>query len=385
VPERRRRGGTVWFAQRTRLRHSAGTPARRCSHSNGALGLPAVGGHRAAVLVTPACACGRAFLPGERFCPVCGRSVAEAAPPAAPWSTPGYSPPPPGWHPPNWGGPRAVPLPPVLPPPGMPTRTRGWLIPSLLLLVMAALVTPLWVGYHQAAISDDQIGRFLPGAVASPSASATVQPLPVVASAALGRVVTIETQTPDHQELGTGWLLDGKGDFVTNAHVVEGALSVRIRDRRNATHVGAIMGVDHEQDVAVVRSLDGFSAPALPLGPPTDPPVPEDVVVLASGRATGHEDQSSTIETIARLHQEVPVRGNAEIDPSDASTVLYHDMIAMRGHQVFPGNSGGPVLDGYGKVIGIVTLASRSTPQAYAIPVTRVSAELFAFAARSSP
>lgn len=304
-----------------------------------------------------------------------------------PWSTPGYSPPPAGWHPPVWGGPRTTPLPPAPPPPPGAAgngQAHRLLVPALLVLLVLSLVVPLAVGEHQAGISGAEIGRLLPRSLASPSATATVRPLPEVAAGALSRVVTIETQTPDHQELGTGWLLDGKGDFVTNAHVVEGALSVRIRDRRNATHVGQIMGIDHDQDVAVVRSLDGFSAQALPLTAQAEPPVPEDVIVLASGRATGHEDATTTVETIARLHQDVPVRGNAEIDPSDASTVLYHDMIAMRGHQVFPGNSGGPVLDGFGTVIGIVTLASRSTPQAYAIPIGRVSAELLAFAARPS-
>lgn len=280
-----------------------------------------------------------------------------------------------------------MPLPPPPPPGVRPNGSFGvklqrWLLPSLLLLLVLALVVPLVAGYRSSAISGDEIGRLVPGALASPSASATVQPLPEVANQALSRVVTIETQTPDHQELGTGWLLDGRGDFVTNAHVVEGALSVRIRDRRNATHVGQIMGVDRDQDVAIVRSLDGFQAKPLPLTQQAEPPVPEDVVVLASGRATGHSDATSTVETIARLHQDVPVRDNTEIDPSNASAVLYHDMIAMRGHQVFPGNSGGPVLDGYGKVVGIVTLASRSTPQAYAIPIGRVSAELFAFASR---
>ncbi len=354
-------------------------------------------------------ACGRELQPGEEVCPACGRPAPEAAagaggqapapapqPPETaaasasgpPWSTPGYSPPPPGWHPPVWGGPRSMPLPAPTPAqqqpqrPGRASSLQRFLLPSLLLLVALSLLVPMLVGYRQNAISTAEIGRLLPRSLASPSATATVRPLPEVAAGALSRVVTIETQTPDHQELGTGWLLDGKGDFVTNAHVVEGALSVRIRDRRNATHVGQIMGVDKDQDVAIVRSLDGFQAQPLHITTDAEPPVPEDVVVLASGRATGHEDATSTVETIARLHQDVPVRDNTEIDPNDASTVLYHDMIAMRGHQVFPGNSGGPVLDGYGEVIGIVTLASRSTPQAYAIPIGRVSAELLAFASR---
>jgi S1-C subfamily serine protease len=266
-----------------------------------------------------------------------------------------------------------------------PARPRRWLVPALLLLLVGVLVVPLVAGYRSASVGGDQISRALPRSLTMPTATITSRPLADVANESLGRVVTIETQTPDHQELGTGWLLDTRGDFVTNAHVVEGAISVRIRDRRNATHVGAIMGVDHDQDIAIVRSLDGFEGKPLQLSADSDPPVPSDVVVLASGRATGHDDQTITIETIARLHQDVPVRGNAEIDPSNASTVLYHDMIAMRGKQVFPGNSGGPVMDAYGGVIGIVTLASRSTPQAYAIPVGRVSAELFGFAGRPTP
>jgi S1-C subfamily serine protease len=332
--------------------------------------VPAVG-------VRQDCWCGRAWQPGEAACPQCGRA-------RVPWSTPGYSPPPEGWHGEQWGGPRSMPLPPPVVPPA-PQRSRRWLVPALVALLVAVLVAPLVAGYRSATVTPDQVARELPRSLTAPTATATAQPLAEVAAASLSRVVTIETQTPDHQELGTGWLLDGKGDFVTNAHVVEGALSVRIRDRRNATHVGAIMGVDHDQDIAVVRSLDGFDARPLAMSAGTDPPVPSDVIVLASGRATGHDDQTATVETIARLHQDVPVRGNTEIDPSNTTTVLYHDMIAMRGTQVYPGNSGGPVMNAFAEVIGIVTLASRSTPQAYAIPVGRVSAELFDFAGRPTP
>ena len=51
-------------------------------------------------------------------------------------------------------------------------------------------------------------------------------------------------------------------------------------------------------------------------------------------------------------------------------------LLSRRGARIYEGNSGGPVLDAAGQVIGIVTLASPSAPDAYAIPISRVIAEL---------
>ena len=61
---------------------------------------------------------------------------------------------------------------------------------------------------------------------------------------------------------------------------------------------------------------------------------------------------------------------------------VYHDMLHIAGARVFQGNSGGPVLDGGGEVVGIVTLASPNAADAYAIPAARVLAELATFAGR---
>ncbi len=200
-----------------------------------------------------------------------------------------------------------------------------------------------------------------------------------VARAQLSRTVTIEALGNNDEGLGTGWLLDAKGDFVTNAHVVQGQLSVRIRGRDGSAHVGDVMGVDRELDIAVIRSRGRFAGPPLPQfsGSISDFPTP--VVVIASGHATGHGD--ITRESVTRIESDVPVTGDTTTG-QPPTTADYHDMLVLDGQAIYPGNSGGPVLDSQGRVVGIVTLASKSLPEGYAIQLNRVLGELTTFAAR---
>jgi S1-C subfamily serine protease len=217
-----------------------------------------------------------------------------------------------------------------------------------------------------------------------PPVVAVVVPSPTpslddVARADLSRTVTIEALGNNDEGLGTGWLLDGKGDFVTNAHVVQGELSVRIRGRDGSSHVGDVLGSDRDLDIAVVRSRDGFSgAPLVPFrGFVTE--FPEPVVAIASSHATGHGD--ITDESLTRVAADVPVTSDTTGGQPPTSTD-YHDMLVLDGQTIYPGNSGGPVLDGQGRVVGIVTLASRSAPEGYAIQLSRVLSELLSFAAK---
>jgi putative serine protease PepD len=227
------------------------------------------------------------------------------------------------------------------------------------------------------------VARFIPGPFATPSNSLVPEPLALVADRALSRVVTVQVVTSGGEEFGTGWILDTHGDVVTNNHVIEGGSVIRLLDSTKQMHAGVVVGRDPAQDIAVIRSVDGLAGAPLPLSTETDAPHPEQVVVLASSKATNHGDR--TVETLALLHQSVPVQGDGQAGAPESGGTTYQDMMVLHGEMIYRGNSGGPVLDAYGRVVGIITLASQSTPQAFAIPITRVAAELRGFAARSSP
>src|SRR5438132_14022427 len=129
--------------------------------------------------------------------------------------------------------------------------------------VLLAAVIAYIVGARVAHI--DVAALHPVAAPSTPSPAPARRPIADVGRAALTRVVTIESLIPNEEALGTGWLFDGRGDFVTNAHVVTGHLSVRITDRDDHIHVATVIGTDPAADIAVVRSSDGFLGQPLPV------------------------------------------------------------------------------------------------------------------------
>lgn len=254
-------------------------------------------------------------------------------------------------------------------------RRLGWLV--VVVAVTLATVGSFAATLRFAGVDRGALARFRPPPLVTPHPSLGAMPLDAVAAAALPSVVTVEVETPTGEEFGTGWLFDDLGDFVTNYHVVATRNSVRLLDRSATVHPAVVVGYSIPADVAVVRATDGVRGRPLPVFV-GDPPVPQQVVVLASGKATGEGDR--ILETLDRLHQPVPVQADVGSAPGAIGQAVYGDMMVLRDHRIFRGNSGGPVLDAFGRVLGIVTLASQSAPQAYAIPIGRVVDDLRALA-----
>jgi len=244
---------------------------------------------------------------------------------------------------------------------------------AILIATVAVAVAGFKIGYALVTPSGAQIVANLP---ASPVPTPT--PLSDVARMALSSTVTIESLTSTAEAFGTAWLFDNKGDFVTNDHVVAGAQSIRIRERSGAAHGATVVDADRSADIAVVRSSDGFTGTPLVAGT-AGSPNGTPVVAIASSRATGHDD--ITLEKVQAQALSVPVVGG-NVDPGQATTnTIYTDMLEIGGSRIYPGDSGGPLLDSSGHVVGIVTLAGKHGNVAYAIPISRVIREIRAFAA----
>ena len=161
--------------------------------------------------------------------------------------------------------------------------------------------------------------------------------------------------------MGSGFIVEPDGVILTNAHVVQGAdkVTVRLSDRREFE--GTIVGVDKATDIAVVR-IEARDLPTVKLGDPRSVRVGE--WVLAIGSPFGFEN-TVTAGIVSATSRSLPNGTYVPFIQTDAA--------------VNPGNSGGPLFNLQGEVIGVNSqIYSRSGGYqglAFAIPID-VAAEV---------
>ena len=135
--------------------------------------------------------------------------------------------------------------------------------------------------------------------------------------------------------LGSGFIVSPDGYILTNAHVVEGADSVNVRltDRREFR--AKVVGLDKQTDVAVLK-IDAKSLPTVRLGKSSEANVGEWVVAIGSPYGF---DNTVTAGIVSAKSRSLPDSSYTQFIQTDVA--------------VNPGNSGGPLFNLAGEVIGI--------------------------------
>jgi serine protease Do len=133
--------------------------------------------------------------------------------------------------------------------------------------------------------------------------------------------------------VGSGFIISPDGFLLTNAHVVEGAdeVYVTLTDKREFR--AKIIGVDRRTDVAVVK-IEGNNLPRLTMGDPNRLRVGEWVIAIGSPFGLDNTVTAGIISAKAR-------------DTGDYLPLIQTDVA------VNPGNSGGPLINMRGEVVGI--------------------------------
>ena len=145
--------------------------------------------------------------------------------------------------------------------------------------------------------------------------------------------------------VGSGFIVDPKGLILTNKHVVEGATRISVRLHTGEVLRGEILGEDEETDLAVVKVNTTRDLPSVKIGNSDDVQVGD--WVLAIGSPFGLE-QTVTAGIISTRERQTPTSTNFQ-------RFLQTDAAINRG------NSGGPLVNMRGEVIGVNSQIATST------------------------
>ena len=142
------------------------------------------------------------------------------------------------------------------------------------------------------------------------------------------------------QAQGSGWVYDSDGHIVTNQHVVANANSLSVHFWNGATYPATVVGTDRSTDLAVIK-VDAPSSLLYPLKVGNSEALEVGDGVVAIGSPFGLEG-TVTSGIVSALHREMKAPNNFTItDSIQTDAAINH------------GNSGGPLLNAEGKVIGV--------------------------------
>jgi S1-C subfamily serine protease len=157
---------------------------------------------------------------------------------------------------------------------------------------------------------------------------------------------------------GSGVAIDDRGDVVTNAHVVYAASTIMISVGDDDMQEAEIVGLDPISDLAIVRAkLPGVQLPKAPLGRSNTLEIGEELLAIGYPLGMGI---TATKGILSGAERALP------LSPMSWLTPFIQTDAALN-----PGNSGGPLVNRCGEVVGISTLSSGQKAQNlnFAVPI----------------
>ena len=203
-------------------------------------------------------------------------------------------------------------------------------------------------------------------------------------------VVSIATETPVHDPFvpirsrtssseGSGVVIDADGVVLTNAHVVANAtrITATLSDDHGqpaGSFEAAILGLDEDLDLAVLKLEGATGLVAVPVASSADLMLGEPVIAIGNPYGLGPTVTTGVVSSLSRSLQ--------------TSERVYQDFIQTDA-SINPGNSGGPLLDVHGRLVGINTAIYEAAQGiGFAIPsdrATKIARDLLAFGSVQAP
>jgi S1-C subfamily serine protease len=263
------------------------------------------------------------------------------------------------------------------PEPPPPQRRRGGVLSHLAVAVLAAgVAVGATLGLYSPASVNSSGGSTLPGAGAvpspAPSSGGTVSggEQAVISKVEPGTVlINTSLQYNSEAAAGTGMIINSDGLVLTNNHVIEDSTKINATVvATGKTYAATVVGYDKTGDVALIQLQGASGLHTIPLGNSANAKVGNTVVAM--GNAEGQGSIVPAVGQVTGLNETITAS-----DPGGTPTTeTLHGMVQTNA-DIVSGDSGGPLSDTAGQVIGMDTAGnSVSTGQqqpaaGFAIPI----------------
>ena len=236
--------------------------------------------------------------------------------------------------------------------PGSPRPGRSRLAGPAALLAAALLSGSVGAVITRALDGDETPAATPAGNAAARSLKLDTKTLDVAGVVAKAGPAVVSIQAiyggPNGRGAGTGVLLTANGEILTNAHVVDGATSVQVVLSGEAqSRQAEVVGADAAADLALLRISGASGLPTAELGSSSAVAVGDDVVAIGNALAL-QGGPTVTRGIVSALDRTLETDGDAMtgLIQTDAS--------------ISSGNSGGPLVNAAGQVIGVNTAVAAS-------------------------